>query len=127
MAAVASREDMAALDTSLEGTGGEVSSLDVVGHGKSAGGEEGKSLDGNEELRPGHHTFAIVNGDINKSSGDNARIRFMFHGVEKGTEHSWDQRAWFTGSSVRWSQTTYSRMNVPENSTNVGYSFKLFV
>lgn len=53
VAAVASRQNLVAIDTSLEGTGGEVGSLDVVGHGEGAGGEQGKSLDGGEELHCG--------------------------------------------------------------------------
>ena len=50
VAAVASREHMAAVLTSLEGAGGEVSSLGVLGHGMNRGGKQGQSLDGGEEL-----------------------------------------------------------------------------
>jgi len=75
---------------------------------------------------PGHHTFALVNGDVNKSPGGVNHIPFVFHGVEKGTEYNWGNRAWFTGSFVWWSKTTYSRKNVPGDASNVGFSFKFF-
>ena len=41
---MASRQNLAAISASLKGTGGEVGSLDVVGHGEGAGGKQGKSL-----------------------------------------------------------------------------------
>ncbi|GKT85692.1 putative alpha-N-arabinofuranosidase 2 [Colletotrichum tofieldiae] len=75
---------------------------------------------------PGHHTFALVDGEVNKSPGGTNHIPFMFHGVEKGTPYSWEARSWFTGSFVWWSKTTYSRRNVPGDTSNVGYSFKFF-
>ncbi|KAK2051528.1 putative alpha-N-arabinofuranosidase 2 [Colletotrichum caudatum] len=75
---------------------------------------------------PGHHTFALVDGEVSKSPGGTDHIPFMFHGVEKGTPYSWEARSWFTGSFVWWSQTTYSRSNVPGETSNAGYSFKFF-
>jgi len=75
---------------------------------------------------PGHHTFALVDGEVNKSPSGTERIPFMFHGVDKGTPYSWGNRAWYTGSFVWWSKTTYSRANVPGDNTNTGYSFKFF-
>ncbi|RYO91322.1 hypothetical protein DL766_002007 [Monosporascus sp. MC13-8B] len=75
---------------------------------------------------PGHHTFALVNGDINRSPGGANHTPFMFHGVEKGTKYSWDNRAWFTGNFVWWNRTTYSRGNVPGDRENTGFSFKFF-
>jgi len=75
---------------------------------------------------PGHHTFVLEEGDVNKSPGGGNHIPFMFHGVEKGTPYSWENRDWFTGSFVWWSKTTYSRKNVPGDETNEGYSFKFF-
>ncbi|CZS89811.1 uncharacterized protein RCO7_02426 [Rhynchosporium graminicola] len=75
---------------------------------------------------PGHHTFALVDGDINKSPGGTSTIPFVFHGVQKGTQYSWENRAWFTGSFVWWSKTKYSRKNVPGDNVNEGYSFKFF-
>jgi len=75
---------------------------------------------------PGHHTFALPNGDINQSPGGTSRIPFVFHAVSKGTPYSWEARAWFSGSFVWWSQTTYSRGNSPGPATDTGYSFKFF-
>ncbi|KAK2608347.1 hypothetical protein N8I77_006965 [Diaporthe amygdali] len=75
---------------------------------------------------PGHHTFALPDGDVNESPGGTGHIPFMFHGVEKGTPYSWDARAWFTGTYVWWSQTTYSRQNSPGDASDTGYSFKFF-
>ncbi|KAK0750529.1 putative alpha-N-arabinofuranosidase 2 [Schizothecium vesticola] len=75
---------------------------------------------------PGHHTFALTDGDVNKSPGGANHIPFVFHAVEKGKPYSWENRAWFTGSFVWWSKTTYSRTNVPGEPNNTGYSFKFF-
>ncbi|RYP25025.1 hypothetical protein DL765_000253 [Monosporascus sp. GIB2] len=75
---------------------------------------------------PGHHTFALVNGDINRSPGGINHIPFMFHGVKKGTLYSWNNRAWFIGSFVWWNKTIYSRENMPGDRENTGFSFKFF-
>lgn len=75
---------------------------------------------------PGHHTFVLPDGDINKSPGGVNHIPFVFHGVEKGTPYNWGNRAWFTGSFVWWSKTTYRRSGVPGDNENTGFSFKFF-
>ena len=75
---------------------------------------------------PGHHTFALPEGSVEKSPGGGNHIPFVFHGVQKGTPYSWENRAWFTGSFVWWGSTTYSRANVPGDERNTGYSFKFF-
>jgi GH43 family beta-xylosidase len=75
---------------------------------------------------PGHNTFALPNGDIQHSPGGTDHIPFVFHGVQKGTTYSWGARAIYTGSFVWWSKTTYSRKNVPGDTSNEGYSFKFF-
>ena len=75
---------------------------------------------------PGHNTFALPNGDISNSPGGTNRIPFVFHGVEKGTPYSWGNRAIFSGSFVWWGNTTYSRKNVPGDTSNQGFSFKFF-
>lgn len=75
---------------------------------------------------PGHHTFALQEGIVNNSPGGTNHIPFVFHGVVKDTTYSWENRAWFTGSFVWWSKTTYSRKNVPGDNNNSGYSFKFF-
>jgi GH43 family beta-xylosidase len=38
---------------------------------------------------PGHYTFALSDGDINKSPGGGNRIPFVFHGVEKNPENKY--------------------------------------
>ncbi|RYP52238.1 hypothetical protein DL768_002557 [Monosporascus sp. mg162] len=75
---------------------------------------------------PGHHTFALVSGDINRSPGGVNHIPFMFHGVQKGRLYKWDNRAWFTGSFVWRNRTIYSRENVPGDREDTGFSFKFF-
>ncbi|KAK8079392.1 glycoside hydrolase family 43 protein [Apiospora hydei] len=75
---------------------------------------------------PGHHTFALPNGDVGASPGGTDHIPFMFHGVAKGTPYSWDSRHWYTGSFVWWANTKYTRKDVPGDNENVGYSFKFF-
>jgi len=75
---------------------------------------------------PGHHTFALPDGDVNQSPGGTSRIPFVFHAVDKGTEYSWNNRNWYTGTFVWWSQTTYSRSNSPGAASDTGYSFKFF-
>ncbi|KAI7777649.1 hypothetical protein LA080_003210 [Diaporthe eres] len=75
---------------------------------------------------PGHHTFALDDGEVSQSPGGTNRIPFVFHGVEKGTPYSWEARSWFTGSYVWWSNTAYTRGDVPGDRTNTGYSFKFF-
>ncbi|KAK3681601.1 putative alpha-N-arabinofuranosidase 2 [Podospora appendiculata] len=75
---------------------------------------------------PGHHTFALAGGDVNQSPAGTNRIPFVFHAVDKGTPYSWANRAWYTGTFVWWSKTTYSRQNVPGDTSNTGYSFKFF-
>lgn len=94
------------------------------------GSHQDRMMDGWDETLyvdgPGHHTFALADGDVGKSPGGTNHIPFMFHAVEKGTPYSWGARGWFTGSFVWWSETTYRRANVPGDSTNKGYSFKFF-
>lgn len=75
---------------------------------------------------PGHHTFALTDGNTGKSPGGSSKIPFVFHGVPKGTKYSWGARQWFTGSFVWWSKTTYSRGNSPGAAEDSGYSFKFF-
>ncbi|KAF7547329.1 hypothetical protein G7046_g9039 [Stylonectria norvegica] len=75
---------------------------------------------------PGHHTFQLDNGDINHSTGGTNHIPFVFHAVEKGTQYSWANRRWFSGSFVWWSKTNYHRANVPGANDDSGYSFKFF-
>ncbi|KAM7201203.1 glycoside hydrolase family 43 protein [Naviculisporaceae sp. PSN 640] len=75
---------------------------------------------------PGHHTFVLEDGEVEKSPGGTNHIPFIFHGVEKGIEYSWGNRAWYSGSFVWWGETTYRRANVPGDTTNTGFGFKFF-
>ncbi|PKS11754.1 hypothetical protein jhhlp_001743 [Lomentospora prolificans] len=71
---------------------------------------------------PGHHTFAIPGGELDGLSTSNTDHPFMFHAVPKGTEYSWSNREWFSGS-FRWvPDVRYSRANVPGDNENVGWS-----
>lgn len=75
---------------------------------------------------PGHHTFALTDGDVGKSPVTTERVPFVFHAVLKGTDYSWANRDWFPGTYVWWGKITYSRKNVPGDNENTGYSFKFF-
>ncbi|MFJ8948976.1 glycoside hydrolase family 43 protein [Streptomyces sp. NPDC102381] len=75
---------------------------------------------------PGHHTFALRDGDINTSPPAGNKVPFMFHAVAKGTPYAWENRYWYLGSFVWWGDTTYRRANVPGAETNTGWSLKFF-
>ncbi|KAK4208642.1 putative alpha-N-arabinofuranosidase 2 [Rhypophila decipiens] len=75
---------------------------------------------------PGHHTFVLPDGEVKKSPGGTNHIPFIFHGVKKGTPYSWGNRAWYSGSFVWWGSTTYTRANVPGDTSNTGVGLKFF-
>ncbi|MGW5620480.1 glycoside hydrolase family 43 protein [Streptomyces olivaceus] len=75
---------------------------------------------------PGHHTFALPDGDINSGPPSGNRFPTMFHSVPKGTPYSWSNRVWYTGTAVWWGSTTYRRANVPGAETNTGFGLKFF-
>ncbi|MGC5038613.1 glycoside hydrolase family 43 protein [Streptomyces sp. DT190] len=75
---------------------------------------------------PGHHTFVLLDGDINTSPPAGPRFPLMFHAVPKGTPYAWENRYWYTGTFTWWGNTTYSRANVPGANTNTGWSLKFF-
>ncbi|MEU3709806.1 glycoside hydrolase family 43 protein [Streptomyces catenulae] len=75
---------------------------------------------------PGHHTFALLDGDINTSPPGGKRFPMMFHAVAKGTPYKWANRYWYTGSFVWWGNTTYRRAHVPGPTSDKGYSLKFF-
>ncbi|WP_043267572.1 glycoside hydrolase family 43 protein [Streptomyces sp. CT34] len=75
---------------------------------------------------PGHHSFVLLNGDINTSPPAGARFPLMFHAVSKGTPYSWQNRYWYTGSFCWWGDITYGHANVPGPNTNTGWSLKFF-
>lgn len=75
---------------------------------------------------PGHNTFVLLNGDINTSPPSGSKFPLMFHAVPKGTEYSWGNRFWYTGTFMWWRSITYQRANVPGANTDVGWSLKFF-
>lgn len=75
---------------------------------------------------PGHHTFVLLNGDINTSPPAGPRFPLMYHAVPKGTPYTWGNRFWYTGTFAWWGNITYSRANVPGANTNTGWSLKFF-
>ncbi|KAI0127373.1 hypothetical protein BJ170DRAFT_733043 [Xylariales sp. AK1849] len=76
----------------------------------------------------GHLTFALPNGDTNKSPAGVDHIPFEFHGVKKSKDnkYDWGLWAWFTGSCVWWSKTTYHRIHVSGDNNDDGSSFTFF-
>lgn len=75
---------------------------------------------------PGHHTYVLLNGDINTSPPSGSQFPLAFHAVEKGTTYSWSNRHWYSGSFMWWGNITYSRCCVPGATTNTGWSIKYF-
>lgn len=75
---------------------------------------------------PGHHSFVLLDGDINTSPPAGPRFPLMFHAVPKGTAYSWGNRYWYTGTFCWWGGTTYSRANVPGATSDTGWSLKFF-
>ncbi|MEU7906561.1 glycoside hydrolase family 43 protein [Actinoplanes sp. NPDC049118] len=75
---------------------------------------------------PGHHSFVLLNGDINTSPPAGARFPLMYHAVAKGTPYTWANRYWYTGMFLWWANTTYRRANVPGANTDTGFGLKFF-
>jgi len=75
---------------------------------------------------PGHHTFVLLNGDINTSPPPGPRFPLMFHAVAKGTPYTWENRHWYTGTFTWWGNVTYQRANVPGPTTDTGWGLKFF-
>jgi GH43 family beta-xylosidase len=75
---------------------------------------------------PGHHSFVLLNGDINTSPPAGASFPLMYHAVPKGTPYAWANRYWYTGTFMWWGNSTYRRANVPGATTDTGFSLKFF-
>ncbi|SDF38955.1 Beta-xylosidase, GH43 family [Lentzea fradiae] len=75
---------------------------------------------------PGHHTFALLDGDIATSPPAGPRFPFLYHAVAKGTQYSWAERYWYTGTFAWWGDTTYSRANSPGAPSDTGWGLKFF-
>ncbi len=77
---------------------------------------------------PGHHTFALPDGDINKSP-DAAyphTADLMYHAVPKGLNYSWANRVTYVGAYTWYNNINYNRCCVPGTNTDTGYSLMFF-
>jgi Glycosyl hydrolases family 43 len=75
---------------------------------------------------PGHHSFVLLNGDINTSPPAGAKFPLMYHAVPKGMAYKWENRVWYAGAFTWWNNITYSRANVPGDNLNTGYGLGFF-
>jgi len=75
---------------------------------------------------PGHHSFVLLNGDINTSPPAGPAFPLMYHAVDKGIPYTWEDRHWYPGSFVWWGNTTYSRRDVPGAPSSTGFGLKFF-
>ena len=71
---------------------------------------------------PGHHSFVLLNGDINTRPPAGSAFPMVYHAVPKNMSYSWANRSWFSGSFMWWGNTTYSR----GDGANTGWSLKYF-
>ncbi|WP_245618254.1 glycoside hydrolase family 43 protein [Deinococcus misasensis] len=72
----------------------------------------------------GHHSFVLLNGDINTSPPAGSSFPLAYHGVPKNSFPSnfWAGRFWYSGSFMWWGNTTYTR----GSASNTGWSLKFF-
>lgn len=79
---------------------------------------------------PGHHTFALPDGNALGSPDMALYIPFVFHGVDvQEKQYKWELRALYTGGFVWWANTTYFREACPACSkrlSSIGFSLKFF-
>lgn len=75
---------------------------------------------------PGHHTFALCDGDIAASPPAGPRFPMMYHAVPTGTPYDWNNRYWYTGAFAWRGDTTYRRTGVPGETSDTGWSFTFF-
>lgn len=75
---------------------------------------------------PGHHSFVLLNGDPNTSPPAGQRFPLMYHAVAKGTPYAWENRYWYSGTFAWWGNTTYTRGPGNGDTSNTGWSLKLF-
>ena len=71
----------------------------------------------------GHHSFALLNGDIGTSPPSGVVSPFMYHGVPNNLQMSWSNRYWYAGTFTWWENSTYCRSR---NDCNTGWSLKFF-
>jgi len=72
---------------------------------------------------PGHHSFVLLNGDINTSPPAGSAFPLVYHAVPKSMSYSWANRHWFSGSFMWWGTSKYTRA---DGSSNTGYGIKYF-
>ncbi|NOK15543.1 glycoside hydrolase family 43 protein [Corallococcus carmarthensis] len=72
----------------------------------------------------GHHTFVLLNGDINTSPPAGPRFPLAYHGVPNGDFPNpfWSGRYWYSGSFQWWGNITYTRGSL----SNTGWSLKFY-
>ncbi|GEM46223.1 glycoside hydrolase family 43 protein [Deinococcus cellulosilyticus] len=72
----------------------------------------------------GHHSFVLLDGDVNTSPPAGPTFPMMYHGVPMNQNPSnfWAARYWYAGSFAWWGNTTYTR----GSESNTGWSLKFF-
>jgi GH43 family beta-xylosidase len=71
----------------------------------------------------GHHSFVLLNGDIDTSPPAGPTFPSAYHGVPNSMDMSWSNRFWYAGTFAWWGNTTYCRFG---NQCNTGWSLKFF-
>ncbi|ADV66075.1 glycoside hydrolase family 43 protein [Deinococcus maricopensis] len=71
---------------------------------------------------PGHHSFVLLDGDINTSPPSGQKFPLMYHAVSKSLPYTWANRFWYSGSFMWWGNMTYTR----GGASNTGWSLKFF-
>ena len=71
----------------------------------------------------GHHSFALLNGDIGTSPPSGVVSPFMYHGVPNSLQMSWSNRYWYAGTFTWWENSAYCRSR---NDCNTGWSLEFF-
>jgi len=74
---------------------------------------------------PGHHTFALENGDINKSPTGSPSA-FIYEAVPNGLGYKWPDRVRYIGSYDWWPNIPYYTDYTDQGTSDVGYSLGFF-
>jgi GH43 family beta-xylosidase/glycerophosphoryl diester phosphodiesterase len=79
---------------------------------------------------PGHHTFALPDGDINARPLETGKYpntaKTVYHAVPKGIDYSWGARMQYDGAFTWYDDINYVRCCVAGDVTNSGYSPMFF-
>ncbi|HZP85656.1 MAG TPA: glycoside hydrolase family 43 protein [Burkholderiales bacterium] len=57
----------------------------------------------------GHHSFALVEGNIDSKRSPTGEWSFFYHAVPQGMPVRWDNRYWYAGSFAWWEGAMYCR------------------